>query len=87
MSNPRREREEEDGCSCSIHSAFPSSCSVSGPREPQPTMPGALPRYSKAVFVEYLDASFTQPKPKPAWMGKKHLQSGEPSGQTHGGRW
>uniref|UniRef100_A0A8V0YT76 Coagulation factor VIII n=1 Tax=Gallus gallus TaxID=9031 RepID=A0A8V0YT76_CHICK len=46
-----------------------SSCSVSGPREPQPTMPGALPRYSKAVFVEYLDASFTQPKPKPAWMG------------------
>uniref|UniRef100_A0A8V0YT16 Coagulation factor VIII n=1 Tax=Gallus gallus TaxID=9031 RepID=A0A8V0YT16_CHICK len=42
---------------------------VSGPREPQPTMPGALPRYSKAVFVEYLDASFTQPKPKPAWMG------------------
>uniref|UniRef100_A0A669PRN5 ferroxidase n=1 Tax=Phasianus colchicus TaxID=9054 RepID=A0A669PRN5_PHACC len=34
-----------------------------------PTMPGALPRYRKAVFVEYLDASFTQPKPKPAWMG------------------
>ncbi|POI29364.1 hypothetical protein CIB84_006886, partial [Bambusicola thoracicus] len=25
--------------------------------------------YRKAVFVEYLDASFTQPKPKPAWMG------------------
>ncbi|KFZ48540.1 Coagulation factor VIII, partial [Podiceps cristatus] len=23
----------------------------------------------KAVFVEYSDASFTQPKPKPAWMG------------------
>uniref|UniRef100_A0A8C2TIB0 ferroxidase n=1 Tax=Coturnix japonica TaxID=93934 RepID=A0A8C2TIB0_COTJA len=69
VSNPRREREGEDGCSWSIHSAFPSSCSVSEPHKPQPTMPGALPRYRKAVFVEYLDASFTQPKPKPAWMG------------------
>lgn len=29
------------------------------------------------MFVEYPDASFTQPKPKPAWMGKKHLQHGE----------
>uniref|UniRef100_A0A8C9ELG6 ferroxidase n=1 Tax=Pavo cristatus TaxID=9049 RepID=A0A8C9ELG6_PAVCR len=38
-------------------------------QEPQPTTPGAPPRYRKAVFVEYLDASFTQPKPKPAWMG------------------
>uniref|UniRef100_A0A803YPX8 ferroxidase n=1 Tax=Meleagris gallopavo TaxID=9103 RepID=A0A803YPX8_MELGA len=69
VSNPRREREEEDGCSWSVYSAFPSSCSVSGPQGPQPTMPGTLPRYRKAVFVEYLDASFTQPKPKPAWMG------------------
>uniref|UniRef100_A0A8C3CYB7 Plastocyanin-like domain-containing protein n=1 Tax=Cairina moschata TaxID=8855 RepID=A0A8C3CYB7_CAIMO len=30
---------------------------------------GALPRYRKAVFVEFPDASFAQPKPKPAWMG------------------
>ncbi|NXT82821.1 FA8 factor, partial [Zapornia atra] len=35
----------------------------------QPPMPGALPGFRKAVFVEYPDASFTQPKPKPAWMG------------------
>ncbi|XP_074863955.1 coagulation factor VIII isoform X2 [Carettochelys insculpta] len=26
-------------------------------------------RYKKAVFVEYTDSSFTQTKPKPAWMG------------------
>ncbi|KAM6381425.1 coagulation factor VIII isoform 2-T2 [Pluvialis apricaria] len=37
-----------------------------GPRLP---MPGVLPQYKKAVFVEYPDASFTQPKPKPTWMG------------------
>ncbi|NXJ67313.1 FA8 factor, partial [Rostratula benghalensis] len=37
-----------------------------GPRTPAP---GVLPQYRKAVFVEYSDASFTQPKPKPAWMG------------------
>ncbi|NXJ11844.1 FA8 factor, partial [Odontophorus gujanensis] len=42
---------------------------VSGPTEPRPAMLSALPRYRKAVFVEYLDATFTQPKPKPAWMG------------------
>ncbi|KFV47623.1 Coagulation factor VIII [Gavia stellata] len=36
---------------------------------PQPPTPGVPPRYRKAVFVEYHDASFTQPKPKPAWMG------------------
>lgn len=30
------------------------------------------------MFVEYPDASFVQPKPKPAWMGKKHPQHGEP---------
>uniref|UniRef100_A0A8B9ZTA3 Coagulation factor VIII n=1 Tax=Anas zonorhyncha TaxID=75864 RepID=A0A8B9ZTA3_9AVES len=34
-----------------------------------PPAPGALPRYRKAVFVEFPDASFAQPKPKPAWMG------------------
>ncbi|KFV07003.1 Coagulation factor VIII [Tauraco erythrolophus] len=37
-----------------------------GPRLPTP---GVSPQYRKAVFVEYPDASFTQPKPKPAWMG------------------
>uniref|UniRef100_A0A672V9Y2 Coagulation factor VIII n=1 Tax=Strigops habroptila TaxID=2489341 RepID=A0A672V9Y2_STRHB len=31
--------------------------------------PGVPPRYRKAVFVEYPDTSFTQPKPKPAWTG------------------
>ncbi|XP_054025587.1 coagulation factor VIII [Dryobates pubescens] len=35
----------------------------------QPPVPGVAPRYRKAVFVEYPDGSFTQPKPKPAWMG------------------
>ncbi|NWQ88348.1 FA8 factor, partial [Burhinus bistriatus] len=38
------------------------------PGQQAPT-PGVPPRYRKAVFVEYPDASFTQPKPKPAWMG------------------
>ncbi|XP_074738788.1 coagulation factor VIII isoform X2 [Strix uralensis] len=42
---------------------------VSGHMGPGPPMPGVPPRYRKAVFVEYRDASFTQPKPKPAWMG------------------
>lgn len=27
--------------------------------------------------MEYPDGSFTQPKLKPAWMGKKHLQCGQ----------
>ncbi|KAM6061134.1 coagulation factor VIII isoform 3-T3 [Chlamydotis macqueenii] len=36
---------------------------------PRPNTPGVPPQYRKAVFVEYPDASFTQPKPKPAWMG------------------
>ncbi|XP_009570310.2 coagulation factor VIII isoform X2 [Cuculus canorus] len=37
-----------------------------GPRSP---MIGVPHQYRKAVFVEYSDASFTQPKSKPAWMG------------------
>lgn len=28
--------------------------------------------------MEYPDGSFTQPKLKPAWMGKKQLKYGEP---------
>lgn len=76
--------EEEDGC-CpymdgAVQSAlaFPSFCSVSGHPDPRHPILDVPPRYRKAVFVEYPDASFTQPKPKPAWMGKKHLQRGEP---------
>ncbi|NXU57660.1 FA8 factor, partial [Turnix velox] len=42
---------------------------VLGHPGPRPPAPGVLPRYRKAVFVEYSDALFTQPKPKPAWMG------------------
>ncbi|XP_068267798.1 coagulation factor VIII isoform X2 [Nyctibius grandis] len=42
---------------------------MSGHPGPWPPTAGVPPRYRKAVFVEYLDASFTQPKPKPAWMG------------------
>ncbi|KFU89190.1 Coagulation factor VIII, partial [Chaetura pelagica] len=40
-----------------------------GPPGPWPPTPDVPPQYRKAVFVEYPDASFTQPKPKPAWMG------------------
>lgn len=82
-----RAGEEEDGCSPSVQSAsaFPSSYSVSELPGPQPPAPGALPRYRKAVFVEFPDASFAQPKPKPAWMGKNHVGSCEPGGQTHPG--
>lgn len=76
--------EEEDGCCSSLDGAvqsalaFPSFCSMSGHLGPWPPTPGVLPQYRKAVFVEYTDASFTQSKPKPAWMGKKYLQCGEP---------
>ncbi|XP_071298743.1 coagulation factor VIII isoform X2 [Agelaius tricolor] len=37
-----------------------------GPRAPPAGVP---PQYRKAVFVEYPDGSFTEPKLKPAWMG------------------
>ncbi|XP_008939099.1 PREDICTED: coagulation factor VIII [Merops nubicus] len=40
-----------------------------GPPAPWDAVAGVPPRYRKAVFVEYPDASFLQPKPKPAWMG------------------
>ncbi|XP_030304661.1 coagulation factor VIII isoform X1 [Calypte anna] len=42
---------------------------ILGHSEPHFPIPGILPQYRKAVFVEYPDASFSQPKPKPAWMG------------------
>uniref|UniRef100_K7GFX4 ferroxidase n=1 Tax=Pelodiscus sinensis TaxID=13735 RepID=K7GFX4_PELSI len=35
----------------------------------KPSMASISTRYKKAVFVEYTDSSFTQIKPKPAWMG------------------
>ncbi|XP_061212691.1 coagulation factor VIII [Neopsephotus bourkii] len=50
-------------------SVLQAPAGVSGHPGPQPPLPGVPPRYRKAVFVEYPDASFTQPKPKPAWMG------------------
>ncbi|NXA45809.1 FA8 factor, partial [Nothocercus julius] len=40
-----------------------------GPVGPRPRSPAVPPQYRKAVFVEYPDASFTEPKRKPAWMG------------------
>ncbi|KFQ45995.1 Coagulation factor VIII [Nestor notabilis] len=50
-------------------SVLQAPAGMSGHQGPQLPMPGVPPRYRKAVFVEYPDASFTQPKPKPAWMG------------------
>ncbi|XP_009815292.2 coagulation factor VIII isoform X2 [Gavia stellata] len=50
-------------------SMLQASAGMSRQPGPQPPTPGVPPRYRKAVFVEYHDASFTQPKPKPAWMG------------------
>ncbi|XP_057285609.1 coagulation factor VIII isoform X2 [Pezoporus wallicus] len=50
-------------------SVLQAPAGVSGHPGPQPPLPGVPPQYRKAVFVEYPDASFTQPKPKPAWMG------------------
>ncbi|XP_054695548.1 coagulation factor VIII isoform X3 [Grus americana] len=50
-------------------SVLQAPAGVSGHPGPQPSMSGIPPRYRKAVFVEYPDALFTQPKPKPAWMG------------------
>ncbi|NWX91814.1 FA8 factor, partial [Nothoprocta pentlandii] len=41
----------------------------SGPAGPRRRSPAVPPRYRKAVFVEYPDASFTEPRRKPAWMG------------------
>lgn len=65
------------GWVCAISLGFRSSCSILGHAAPRSPPAGVLPQYRKAVFVEYPDGSFTQPKLKPAWMGKKHLQCGE----------
>ncbi|XP_061862790.1 coagulation factor VIII isoform X3 [Colius striatus] len=50
-------------------SVLQAPASTSGQPSPRPPVPAVPPRFRKAVFVEYPDASFTQPKPKPAWMG------------------
>ncbi|KAF1446848.1 Coagulation factor VIII, partial [Pygoscelis papua] len=50
-------------------SMLQAPASMLGHPGPQPPTPGVPPWYRKAVFVEYPDALFTQPKPKPAWMG------------------
>ncbi|KFO91748.1 Coagulation factor VIII, partial [Buceros rhinoceros silvestris] len=50
-------------------SVLQAPAGMSGHLGPWPPTPGVPPQYRKAVFVEYTDASFTQPKPKPAWMG------------------
>ncbi|XP_009284581.1 PREDICTED: coagulation factor VIII isoform X2 [Aptenodytes forsteri] len=50
-------------------SVLQAPASMLGHPDPRPPMPGVPPWYRKAVFVEYPDALFTQPKPKPAWMG------------------
>ncbi|XP_076203264.1 coagulation factor VIII isoform X1 [Aptenodytes patagonicus] len=50
-------------------SVLQAPASTLGHPDPRPPMPGVPPWYRKAVFVEYPDALFTQPKPKPAWMG------------------
>ncbi|KAF2974191.1 hypothetical protein EK904_013054 [Melospiza melodia maxima] len=42
---------------------------ILGHAGPRPPTAGVPPQYRKAVFVEYPDGSFTQPKLKPAWMG------------------
>ncbi|KFZ46837.1 Coagulation factor VIII [Antrostomus carolinensis] len=52
-----------------LFSVLQAPAGVLGHPGPQPSMPGVPPQYTKAVFVEYPDASFMQPKPKPAWMG------------------
>ncbi|XP_051486280.1 LOW QUALITY PROTEIN: coagulation factor VIII [Apus apus] len=50
-------------------SVLQAPAGMSRPSGPWPPTPDVPPQYRKAVFVEYPDASFTQPKPKPAWMG------------------
>ncbi|NXO43978.1 FA8 factor, partial [Locustella ochotensis] len=50
-------------------SVLQAPAGILGHGGPRPPPAGVPPRYRKAVFVEYPDGSFTQPKLKPAWMG------------------
>uniref|UniRef100_H0Z961 Coagulation factor VIII n=1 Tax=Taeniopygia guttata TaxID=59729 RepID=H0Z961_TAEGU len=50
-------------------SVLQAPAGILGHAGPRPPPAGVPPRYRKAVFVEYPDSSFTQPKLKPAWMG------------------
>ncbi|XP_039573364.1 coagulation factor VIII isoform X2 [Passer montanus] len=50
-------------------SVLQAPAGILGHAGPRPPVAGVPPRYRKAVFVEYPDGSFTQPKLKPAWMG------------------
>ncbi|XP_031980102.1 coagulation factor VIII [Corvus moneduloides] len=50
-------------------SVLQAPAGISGHARPRPPPAGVPPRYRKAVFVEYPDGSFIQPKLKPAWMG------------------
>ncbi|XP_075797363.1 coagulation factor VIII isoform X3 [Pelodiscus sinensis] len=51
---------------CGVNAAV---CPAPEMRSQKPSMASISTRYKKAVFVEYTDSSFTQIKPKPAWMG------------------
>ncbi|KAM7161054.1 coagulation factor VIII [Macrochelys suwanniensis] len=53
----------------SLLSVLQSPAGASGVQGQKSPMSGISTRYKKAVFVEYTDSSFTQTKPKPAWMG------------------
>ncbi|XP_077681671.1 coagulation factor VIII [Eretmochelys imbricata] len=53
----------------SLLSVLQAPAGDSGVQGQKSPMSGISTRYKKAVFVEYTDSSFTQTKPKPAWMG------------------
>ncbi|XP_019337450.1 coagulation factor VIII [Alligator mississippiensis] len=50
-------------------SVLQATAGAPGDQGLRPPTLGTFTRYKKAVFVEYTDASFTQTKSKPAWMG------------------
>ncbi|NWV23242.1 FA8 factor, partial [Origma solitaria] len=50
-------------------SVLQAPAGISGRESPRPATAAVPPHYKKAVFVEYPDDSFIQPKLKPAWMG------------------
>ncbi|XP_074820393.1 coagulation factor VIII isoform X2 [Natator depressus] len=53
----------------SLLSVLQAPAGDSGVQGQKSPMSGISTQYKKAVFVEYTDSSFTQTKPKPAWMG------------------